>query len=101
MLYVIASIRVQPGRLSRFLEIFKSNVPAVRAETGCVEYRPTVDVETGLPPQLLEPDTVVVIEKWDSLDALRNHLTTPHMLAYREKVKELVLSVSLKVLQEA
>ena len=52
-------------------------------------------------PKLLEPDTVVVIEKWDSLDALRNHLASPHMLAYREKVKELVLGVSLKVLQEA
>ena len=101
MVYVIASIRVQPGCLSRFLEIFKSNVPAVRAETGCIEYRPTVDVDAGLAPQRLEPDTVVVIEKWDSLDALRNHLASPHMLAYREKVKELVLSVSLKVLQEA
>lgn len=101
MVYVIASIRVQPGCLSRFLEIFKGNVPAVRAEAGCVEYRPTVDVDAGLPPQLLEPDTVVVIEKWDSLDALRNHLTAPHMLAYREKVKELVSSLSLKVLQEA
>ena len=101
MIHVIASIRVQPGRLSRFLEIFKSNMPAVRAEKGCIEYRPTVDVETGLPPQLLEPDTVVVIEKWDSLDALRNHLASPHMLAYREKVKELVSSLSLKVLQEA
>ena len=32
MVYVIASIRVQPGCLSRFLEIFKSNMPAVRAE---------------------------------------------------------------------
>jgi quinol monooxygenase YgiN len=101
MVHVIASIRVQPGRLSRFLEIFKSNMPAVRAEKGCIEYRPTVDVETGLPPQLLEPDTVVVIEKWDSLDALRNHLASPHMLAYREKVKDLVSGVSLKVLQEA
>jgi quinol monooxygenase YgiN len=101
MVHVIASIRVQPERLSRFLEIFKSNMPAVRAEKGCLEYGPTVDVDAGLAPQRLEPDTVVVIEKWDSLDALRNHLVSPHMLAYREKVKELVLSLSLKVLQEA
>ena len=101
MVHVIASILVQPGRLSRFLEIFKSNMPAVRAEKGCMEYRPTVDVDAGLPPQLLEPDTVVIIEKWDSLDALRNHLASPHMQAYREKVKDLVSGVSLKILQEA
>jgi quinol monooxygenase YgiN len=101
MIHVIASIRVQPGCLSRFLEIFKSNVPAVRAEKGCKEYRPTLDVDAGLPPQLLEPETVVVIEKWDSVDALRAHLSSPHMLAYREKVKDLVSGISIKVLQEA
>ena len=101
MIHVIASINVHPGSLSRFLEIFKSNVPAVRAEKGCIEYRPTVDVDSGLPAQRLEPDTVVIIERWESLDALRNHLASPHMLAYREKVKDLVSSVTLKVLQEA
>jgi quinol monooxygenase YgiN len=101
MVHVIASIRVQPGRLSRFLEIFKSNMPAVRAEKGCLEYGPTVDVDAGLPAQILEPETVVIIEKWDSLEALRNHLASPHMLAYREKVKDLVSGVSLKILQEA
>ena len=101
MIYVIASIYVQPGGLSRFMEILKNNVSAVRAEKGCIEYRPTVDVDAGLPPQRLEPDTVVIIERWESLDALRTHLSSPHMLAYREKVRDLVSSVSLKVLQDA
>jgi quinol monooxygenase YgiN len=101
MIYVIASIQVRPGGLSRFMEILKSNVPAVKAEKGCIEYRPTVDVDAGLPPQRLEPDTVVIIERWESLDALRTHLSSPHMLAYREKVKDLVSGISIKVLQEA
>jgi quinol monooxygenase YgiN len=101
MIHVIASIRLQPGCLSRFLEIFKNNVPAVKAEKGCLEYLPAVDIESGLPPQRLEPDTVVIIERWNDLDALRKHLASPHMAAYREKVKDLVSSVSLKVLQQA
>ena len=101
MIHVIATIRLQPGSLSRFLEIFKGNVPAVRAESGCIEYGGTVDVDAGLAAQRLEPDTVVVIEKWASLDALRSHLTSPHMLAYREKVKDLVSNLTIKVLQEA
>ncbi|MBI3986595.1 MAG: antibiotic biosynthesis monooxygenase [Lentisphaerae bacterium] len=101
MIHVLASIRVKPGCRARFLEIFKSNVPAVRAEPGCGEYRPTVDIESGLKPQRLEPDTVVIIEKWESLDALRKHLAAPHMAAYREKSKDLVADVSLKVLQDA
>jgi len=101
MIYVVASIYVKPGGLSGFMGILKSNVPAVRAEKGCIEYRPTVDIDAGLPPQRLEPDTVVVIERWESADALRAHLSSPHMLAYREKVKDLVSNVSIKVLQDA
>ncbi len=101
MVHVLASIHVKAGCRARFLEIFKSNVPAVKAESGCVEYRPTVDVDSGLPPQQKDADTVVIIEKWDSLEALRRHLAAPHMVAYKEKVKDLVVNVSLKVLQDA
>lgn len=101
MVHVIATILVKPGCMLQFLEIFKSNIPTVLAETGAVEYRPTVDLDTGLPRQVLEADTIVLIEKWISLGALRNHLLTPHMLAYREKVKDLVTGTSLKVLQDA
>jgi quinol monooxygenase YgiN len=101
MIHVLASIQVKPGCKSKFLDIFKANIPAVKAEIGCIEYRPTVDVETGLPPQRLDPDQVVIIEKWASLEDLRAHLGAPHMAAYREKVKDLVAGVSLKVLQDA
>ena len=100
MVHVIASIRVKPGCLDAFLAIFKANVPAVKAEVGCLEYQPAVDLASGLPPQILEPNTVVIIEKWASLEALRNHLAAPHMKAYKEKSKDLVEGVALKVLQD-
>jgi quinol monooxygenase YgiN len=101
MISVIASIRVKAGKRSEFLQIFKANLPKVRQEKGCVEYFPAVDVDSGLPLQTLDENMVTIIEKWESLEALRNHLTTPHMLAYREKVKDIVEGLSLKVLQEA
>ena len=101
MIHVIATISVKPGCVPQFLEIFKSNVPAVKAEAGCIEYGPTTDVETGMPAQIRDANSVVIIEKWMSLDALRKHLATPHMLAYREKVKGMVSGTSLKVLQDA
>jgi quinol monooxygenase YgiN len=101
MISVLASITVKPGCREKFLAIFKSNVPAVIAENGCLEYRPTVDAPAGLAPQKLDADLVTIIEKWSSLDALRLHLTAPHMATYREKVKDLVSGVSLKVLQDA
>ena len=101
MINVIATVQVKEGQVSKFLEIFKSNVPEVRKEQGCIAYVPTIDVPTGLPPQELNENAVTIIEQWVSLEELKAHLSAPHMLAYREKVKDLVESVSLKVLQEA
>jgi len=101
MIYVIASIHVKKGRLQDFIEVFNSNVPIVREEKGCIQYFPAVDINADLPPQNLDENVVTVIEHWESLDALRDHLATPHMLAYREKVKGIVEGTSIKVLQEA
>lgn len=101
MIHVLATIRIKPGCKIRYLEIVKDNVPAVKAEKGCLEYRPTVDAHSGLPNQLLDPDSIIIVEKWESLEALRLHLAAPHMLAYREKVKDLVSGVSLHVMQDA
>ncbi len=101
MINVIASISVKTEKLSEFLEIFKSNVPSVRDESGCIEYFPAVDIDADLPPQSLDENVVTIIEKWENLEALRDHLNAPHMLAYKEKVKDIVEGVSIKVLQEA
>ncbi len=101
MINVIASIRVKPGRLPEFLEIFKSNVPNVKEEKGCIEYFPAIDIDADLPPQVLDENVVTIIEKWEGLEALRDHLSAPHMQSYKEKVKDIVEDVSVKVLQEA
>lgn len=101
MISVIASIRVGEGKREAFLEIFNENVPMVRQEEGCIEYFPAIDIDAALGAQTLDEQVVTVLEKWQSLAALREHLAAPHMLAYREKVRDLVEEVSLKVLQQA
>jgi len=101
MIHVIASIQVKEGQVNGFLDIFKANVPKVLEEKGCMGYVPTVDVPTGLPPQEVNPNGVTIIEKWDSLEDLKAHLSSPHMLAYREKTKGLVEKMSVKILKEA
>ena len=101
MISVLASIRVKSGTRDEFLKYFIDNIPAVLNEKGCVEYFPAVDVDSGLDIQQLDPDSVTVIEKWESLDALHAHLKAPHMAAYKEKVKDIVVSLTLKVLEQA
>ena len=44
---------------------------------------------------------MTVIEKWDSVEALQAHLEAPHMARYRRTVKDIVLEVSIRVLEPA
>lgn len=102
MIYVIATIELHEGMRSDFLKAFRANIPAVLEEDGCIEYGPAVDVETTIPAQNdVRPNVVVVVEKWASIAALETHLIAPHMLAYREQVKEMVKGVTLNVLEPA
>ena len=49
----------------------------------------------------LRDDTLVIIEKWESVDALKAHLVAPHMVEYRPKVKDLVINTTLHILEPA
>lgn len=102
MVHVIATISARPGRRAQLLAEFHKLVPQVHAEAGCIEYGPAVDVDSGLDAQQrVGDDSFLVIEKWESLQHLHDHLAAPHMGEYRERVKDLVSSVTLMVLQPA
>lgn len=101
MINVVASVQIKEGLLGEFLELFKANIPNVLAEKGCIEYAPLVDIPTDFPPQEMNENVVTIIEKWDSLEDLRAHISAPHMAEFQKKEKEFVEKVSLKVLKEA
>ena len=99
MIHVLAIITAKPGKRDAILEAFHANVPAVRAEAGCVEYVPTVDASgMGAVQTELGPDTFVVVEKWESLDALKAHGAAPHMSAYAAKTRDMIASRVIHVL---
>ena len=102
MIHVIATITVKPGERAAFLAEFHRIMPAVHAEEGCIEYGPTVDVASGLSVQgPLRENVAVIVEKWESLDALKAHTQAPHMAEYRVAVKDLVEGVTLQILAPA
>ena len=99
MIHVIAVITAKPGRREEILRHFRANVPAVRAEQGCIEYGAAIDAENALPVQAKwGPDTFLVIEKWDSMNALKAHAAAPHMAAYGAKTKDLIASRVIHIL---
>ncbi len=102
MIFVVATIDIQPGKRNEFLQEFQRIVPLVRAEDGCLLYQPTTDVATSINAQIPVRDhTVTVVEQWSSLEALEAHLIAPHMMEYRTRVQSLVAGVQLQVVQAA
>ena len=97
MIHVLAIVTAKPGRRNDLLAAFTANVPAVHAEAGCIEYNAVVDVESADPA--FGPDTFVVVEKWDSLAALKAHSVAPHMAAYGAKTRELIADRAIHVLR--
>jgi quinol monooxygenase YgiN len=60
MIHVLAIITAKPGMREAVLKEFRANMPAVRAEQGCVEYGPAID--TAGSPAKFGDDAFVVIE---------------------------------------
>ncbi len=97
---VLAKIETAAGQRKAFLQEFSQIVPEVLAEHGCIEYGPAIDLLTTLSRQTrLGDNTVMIVEKWATLVDLEAHLVAPHMQAYRERVKDLVASSQLHILQ--
>lgn len=99
MIHVVAIITAKPGMRESVLEAFRANIPAVRAEDGCIEYGPATDADgVGSFQTKFGADTFVVIEKWRDLAALKAHAAAPHMAAYGAKVKDMLASRVIHVL---
>jgi quinol monooxygenase YgiN len=102
MIHVIAVVTAKPGMRESILQHFRANVPAVRAEKGCIEYGAAVDADPALPIQTkYGADTFVVVEKWESMEALKAHGAAPHMAAYAAKVKDMIASRAIYILSPA
>lgn len=102
MIRTVVLITARPGCRDELLTVFQANVPNVRAEKGCIEYAAHVDApEIGAFQTAIGPDSYIIIETWESAEALRAHVVAPHMIEYARKTKDLVASRAIHVLTAA
>jgi len=102
MICVIATIEVAVGCRDELLQLLGQVAPRVRAEAGCIEYAPLVDLPDTLPNQDPPcPNAVVLVEKWESLDALKAHLQTLHMAEFFLAAERMQMSVRLRLRKPA
>ena len=93
MIYVIATIETQPGKAAQLIEGARNCIDATRGEEGCISYDYVQDTE--------RPDTVLVVERWTTREALAAHMLTQHLKDWREARKPLVRNTKIEIIHAA
>src|SRR3954471_24418235 len=83
MIYVVATSQVKPECREAYIAGAKECIAATRKEQGCVYYDSHSSIN--------DPNTFVVVERWESREDLDAHGKSAHMKTWRE------LSAPLKV----
>jgi len=97
MLHVIVTMRIKEGLMQPFLAACAELRPQVLQEPGCHAYEYTRDAVSPLGKDPLQEDRVTLLERWESFDALKTHLETPHMKAAGATMKGMRASVEVRV----
>ena len=81
MIIMQGSIPIKSGKFERALSMANELTAAALGEVGCITYefyRGTSDT-----------DTLVLFQEWETMDALMEHLTTPHVEAFLRSLPEI------------
>lgn len=101
MLTVIAEICIKPGRREEVMAAIKQLTPDVLREQGCGSYQALIDHPAQVPWKQHSPDSIFMLEHWESLRHLEQHQQMPHMEAHRARIKDDVVDVKIFVLEAA
>jgi quinol monooxygenase YgiN len=102
MVLLIITVTTHPGRAGEYVAAFGRIAERVRLEKGCVEYGIYRDSADPRFDNEVRPDTVVICEKWASIEALQEHTRTSGPLAeFRQEVKDLKLTSRYRLLAPA
>ena len=82
MIIVHGSIPIRPERRDQALALAKQMAAASRNEKGGMSYEFYVG--------LADPDTLMLFQEWESMEALMGHFDTDHMDVFLQQLPDLV-----------
>ena len=80
MIVVAGEVRFGPGEIERLMPLMRASIEGARGEEGCLSYRYGRDA--------LDPDLLVISERWRDEASLDAHLKQPHLLHFIAAVRE-------------
>lgn len=89
MIIVMGHAKLGAGEIDRLAAEMATQIAATRAEEGCLAY--------GFSRDVLDPDTLIISERWRDNEAIATHFASPHMAAFNAVLGNAkVLEVSVK-----
>ena len=82
MIIVHGTIPLRPESREEALQLARRMADATREEPGCISY----DFYVGLS----DPNTLMLFQEWESMEALMGHFQTAHMEEFLQELPELV-----------
>ena len=82
MIIVHGTIPIRPECREQALKLARGMTEATRAEPGCLSYEFYVG--------LSDPNTLMLFQEWESMEALMRHFQTPHMEAFLRELPAVV-----------
>jgi quinol monooxygenase YgiN len=82
VIIVHGTIPIRPERREQALELARRMTVATQAEMGCISY----DFYVGLS----DPNTLMLFQEWESMEALMGHFQTDHMDEFLQALPEVV-----------
>jgi quinol monooxygenase YgiN len=91
-LVVVVTAKAKPGKGAELLDAFGELAAATHEEDGCIAF--AVHRAHG------DHDTIALVERWASREALDGHLAATHLAAFRRDSAELFAEPSVIVVAE-
>ena len=82
MIIVHGTIPIRPECREQALDLARRMTEATQTETGCISY----DFYVGLS----DPNTLMLFQEWESMEALMGHFQTDHMDEFLQALPEVV-----------
>ena len=101
MLTVIAEIQIHEGaeHFETVLNAFKDVTPLVLQESGCYGYELYIDQDANASFQYTPRNSIIMLEKWQSLGHLEQHMQTAHMQEFQTRVQDAVKDTKIRIMQ--
>lgn len=88
-LLVLAKVEPKQGCLDSILEVSGELISESLLEEGNIDYQLL---------QSTDDDTLTFVEKWESSDALKKHMASPHFLNFTEESEEFIEKMTVQVI---